>query len=372
MDPITDFWLEHDELRELEPLRWADAGNSTLWTCEHAGELYVFKQYSEEFLADADQEALGGMIAWRRLLPRSDRVHLDRVTVWPRYRVRSHGRLVGVLIPFATREFYHQQHLDEPARPHTIAYLTRVGAKQAAPTMVKCRALGHAAEVLLWLHARQVRVNDLRESNILCARDGSAVCYVDCDVMMGPWGAVGPVAAPQYLADVLPPEARPATGREQPRQEAEIARLAWMAMWVLLDDFSLRRVRPPMLSGIIDEIDAKLLVRSGRLQAVDPNEWRRLAGRWTSRWTATARVSAPVGALTPRLPPTHELAVRPRPSEWVPARYRRLSVAVPVVERMQLEEAIGHTTRRGRTLLLLFLAVVVMAVVVVVLIRRGQ
>jgi hypothetical protein len=301
--------------------------------------------------------------------------------------VRRDGLLQGVLLPFAPGEFFYRRQIDGKLIPHILASLIRLKAQgtviPGAPQKVKKHALGHAAEVLLWLHDRGVRVNDLRETNILCRPDGRAVHYVDCDVMMGPWGAVGQVAAPEYLATVLPATLRPARTDEPPAREAELARLAWMATWILLDDFSLRTVPGGPLTAHIDAADADLLTRSSRGQG-DTVSWRKLAARWTVPWSGTASVprareepvdvptgapEPPVRASVPVYPrPTRPMVVarRPRRShEWMPEHLRK----DPVPDQSDAPPALVATpivdpARSNRTLVLVGLAAVLVLTVI--------
>jgi hypothetical protein len=353
--------VELAQLSEPSRLPWGNAGNSTMWTCTFAGKRYVFKEYSEEFRAMADQNALGRLIRWRDTLPDEDRRYLDRVAAWPRYRVRKNGTLLGVLLPFAPESFFRQTFPDGQYRPNVIANLVRRtmdgNVISGATVHVKTSAIGNAADVLLWFHRLGVLVNDVRELNILCTELGSAVHYVDCDVMIGPWGSVGPPAAPEYLQELLPHGAAPS-------REIELTRLAWVAVWILLDDFSLRGIPQARLTAVIDAKDAELIARTGNLEPFDMENWRRLANRWI-KWTARASLGPPPGepeVVTPKpwLPPTRKMATAPRqPAKgWVPERYKRpaqprtspRSVLVP-----QAAEPRGH----GITALVVAVAAVV-------------
>ncbi len=273
---MADSWVEAEALFGLRRLGWGDAGNSTLWECTYGGQPYVYKEYTDELRADTDIDSLGRLIAWRDDLPGTARSYLDRVAAWPRFRVRLRGVLTGVLIPRAPAEFFQPRPDGGEPRPHVIAELIRrriAGLEMpAAPLAVKLGNLGRAAEVLFWFHSRDVVVNDLRELNILCTRSGSAVYYVDCDDMVGPWGTVASVVAPEYMAALLPAAAAPSP-------QTDLARLAWMATWILLDDFSLRAI-PPRLATVIGAQDLDLLLRASRLDAAPAREWHELAQRW--------------------------------------------------------------------------------------------
>ncbi|GGM27960.1 hypothetical protein ACFFX1_11660 [Dactylosporangium sucinum] len=345
MDSIDiGYWVEYYELRDLRRLGWRDAGNSTLYECTYGGEQYVYKEYSEDFRADADSRALGRLIAWRDGLNDNRRDHLDRTAAWPRFRVHESGLLLGVLVPFAAAGFYRA---GQRAHPQTLAGLVRYTVegqvRPGAPDRVKTRAIGHAAEVLQWFHQRQVLVNDVRESNILCTDDGAAVYYVDCDVMIGPWGSVGSPAAPDFIANLVPSAARPTPA-------SDFARLAWVAIWLLRNDFSLSHVQLEQLTPTLDVGAARLLVRTSGGADVDMDEWRRLAARWTGHDRGQAPVETEVlqpepepepepgpepGPEPVRVPTRRFVAVvrPPHPSRWVPTQYRRATVLVGNVPR---------------------------------------
>lgn len=295
MDTVINHWVESGELREQRLLPWADSGNSTLWSCVFRGQEFVYKEYTDDFRAEANHHALERLIAWRSGLPDGSRTRLDTVAAWPRYGVRKNGLLRGVLLPFAPVKFF-DEHAGGP-RPRMLAQLIRLRAdgrvRQGATIEVKHCALGHAADVLLWFHSQQVVVNDVREMNILCTANGSAVFYVDCDVMIGPWGAVGPAAAPGYMTAAIP-------GLDRPSRETDVARLAWMSAAILLDDIALPEVREEWLLKITDPGSAGLLTASSRPSHVDQDAWRRLAGRWTAPpWRGTAPVSPASGTGRP-------------------------------------------------------------------------
>ncbi|GAA4443772.1 hypothetical protein GCM10023170_020550 [Phytohabitans houttuyneae] len=326
MDQIVDdHWVELAELSGLERLAWADAGNSTLWRCRLRGVEYVFKQYSVEFRTGAQQHALGGLIAWRDGLARHDRDHLDAIAAWPRYRVRQRGILEGVLLPFAAREFFQLDRIDGAETPRTIAHLQHYKAdrqvRTGASLQVKCLALGHAAEALLWFHDHNVVVNDLRELNILSTLDGQRVYYVDCDAMMGPWGEVSPAAAPGYLMSLLPRS-------DRADRRTDLCRLAWLAIWLLLDQFGL--MDPPMdkLRRLVADGPADLLRRTSKLDPFEVAEWRRLADRWVRTWTGTAPVMqrAPQPTLPQTLPMPErrrQVVMSTQTRGWLPAQYRQ-------------------------------------------------
>ncbi|GAA3301688.1 hypothetical protein Dvina_05625 [Dactylosporangium vinaceum] len=362
MDSLTRYWVELGELGERRRLPWGNAGNSTMWQCTFAGSRFVFKEYSDEFRASADQNALGRLIGWRDSLPDQDRAHLDRVAAWPRYRVRHNGTLLGVLMPFAPARFFREMAPDGAVQPNVIANLVRRtmdgNVIPGAVVFVKTSAIGHAADVLLWFHRQKVLVNDVRELNILCAKDGSAVHYVDCDVMIGPWGRVGSPAAPEYLQELLP-------SGEPPSPRIEFAKLAWVAVWILLDDFSLRGPQQAQLTRIIDAKDAELISQTGLMGPIDMENWRRMAGRWI-RWTASAKVGPPPGERTvitptPYLKPTRKMP-DPRPadrSRWVPERFKQ---PMPAVTMPAVPVPDAPRRSHGVTVLLVAAAAVVMLV----------
>lgn len=332
-EPRADFWVEEAELRSQQRLSWKHNGNSRLTHCTWRGQDYVFKAYTPGFRATADPNALGRQIVWRHHLPDGQREYLDKVTAWPRYRVRDNGLLLGVLLPYAGREFFEQTDADSDYSPRRFDRLIRYRAeghpRPGIPVHMKRRALGHAAEVLLWLHERRVVVNDVRETNILSTRDGTAVYYVDCDTMMGPWGRMSSAAAPPTIAEVVPQASQPTTG-------TDLTRFAWLAVWLLLDEFALIEVPRARLSGVIPTRDATLLARAAEGRPVPTDEWRRLAVDWASPWIGQASVPrqaahptvTPLAATKPM--PQHEPPAGPS-SGWVPSAYRQRWIAPPPV-----------------------------------------
>jgi hypothetical protein len=382
VDPITDYWVEFAELTGRRRLGWGDAGNSEMWMCEYTQRRFVFKEYSDDFRADVDQNALEGLIRWRDHLSADDRRHLDRVAAWPRYRVRHNGVLCGVLLPVAPDEFFRPMYPDGRYRPNVIANLIRRTVAdgnviEGAPVAVKTRAIGYAADVLLWFHRHNVFVNDVRELNILCTEQGSPAYFVDCDVMIGPWGQTGPVAAPQYLMDLLPDPT--------PSPRVEFARLGWVAVWLLLDDFSRSDAPLAELTKVIDARDAELIVRTVRLHPISVDEWRHLANRWL-RWTARAPVSPPSGpseVITPTpwqpdtywLPPTRTMPEpqRTQPGRWVPEHYRRPAPVAPTAYPAALVPDPDVPQRRTvpPVLIAASVAVVLLALVGIALLQAG-
>ena len=320
----TEYWVESAELDRVEPLRWSDAGNSQLFSCRYDDRPYLYKEYADDFRRDADQHALGDLIRWRDTLSAYDRDKLDSMAAWPRFRVRRDGFLRGVLLPFAPERFYERD--GSAPRPRMLSELIRLKAagevRPGARGDIKQAALGHAIEVLLWFHSQRVVVNDVREVNILCARWGTDVFYVDCDVMVGPWRPVGPPAAPAYMQNAIP-------GLDRPSRETDVARLAWMAAAILLDDLALPEVRADQLRKVTDPGAAQLLAEASRPGPIDDDRWRKLVDRWTApRWEARARVPGqepePVAA---SLPPTRPVPIfvaeQVGTSFRVPERFRR-------------------------------------------------
>jgi hypothetical protein len=335
VDTVTEYWVEAGELSRPVPLHWADAGNSRMFRVCLDGQELLYKEYTEEFREGADQHALGRLIGWRDTLSRHDRDHLDRVAAWPRYRVRHHGALMGVLVPFAPGAYFEQG--DDGPRPRMLAQLIRLRSAgrilHGASSDVKHTALGRAADVLFWFHSHRVIVNDVRELNVLCTPQGTDVFYVDCDVMTGPWRNVGPPAAPGYMMKAIP-------GLERPSRETDIARLSWMAAAILLDDIALPEVRPDQLLKVTDPAAAQLLATASRPGTIDDLGWRGLIERWTApratgyagvpgtagRPFETSAAAEPVTASVP-LPPTRPVPMfrveQASPSFRVPDRFRR-------------------------------------------------
>jgi hypothetical protein len=364
VDPIVDHWVERAQLRGLRRLGWGDAGNSVPWDCTFDGRRYVFKEYSDEFRADARQDALGRLIGWRTGLPDATRQHLDRIAAWPVYRVRDRGILQGVLLPRAPDAFFQPRRRDEVMHPRTLAYLRRFttgdNVVQGATSAVKHRALGLTAEALLWFHRQGVTVNDVRESNVLCSRDGDAVYYVDCDVMMGSWGSVGPGAAPEYLAELVPQS-------NQPTPQTDLARLAWVAICLLLDDFSVRAISRERLTKVTDPTTAELLYQTSQMTTIDQSAWHRFVHRTVDRWTAQVPVQGAIVAdeirtpmMTPVAPtqPFPKTRVPRRSHEWLPDRYRERPVRGSGTGTSAAPPAMVATTTNRPSLLTITIIVV--------------
>ncbi len=346
MDPLTGHRADRYDLGEVRRAPWGDVGNSTLHWCTYRGHSYLFKEYSTEFRAEVQTHALGGLIDWRDKLAPDDRDWLDRVASWPRFQVVDDGLVVGVLVPPAPQPFYKRSMSGGGSHPRSMEYLIRFdtgeGEAKGASVRDKRRAIGNAAAALLWFHRQNIRVNDLRESNILCTADGTAVYYVDCDVMMGPWGVVSPGAAPEYLAAVLRHKPDPF---EPPSRETELARVAWLATFILLNDFRLRDVPVERLTRHTGAAEADLLRRTAMMHSIDINDWHALARNWAENpWVGYARVpgSAAEGPEEPpgpgsaqrptvvtatvRMPPTRVLASERRsrrPNQWLPEHLRQ-------------------------------------------------
>jgi hypothetical protein len=156
---------------------------------------------------------------------------------------------------------------------------------------VRRRALGRVAEAVLTLHAHGVLVNEIRADRILCAADGDIVSFVDTETMTGPWGQVRPPAVPDRLRVVVPDAG-------EPSRTVDLAQLAWLTMWTLLDDDTVSRVSAAALAGLVGDEHAELLVHSGRARRAQPapsEAWRRLARDWT-------RVPASVGGSARAVP----------------------------------------------------------------------
>lgn len=327
-----DHWVDVAMLGLSRPLPWSDAGNSTLYECVYQGQPYLFKRYTDEFRREADEAALSRLIAWRHRISAADRQHLDLVAAWPRYRVTESGALLGVLVPIAARQFFQPGEADRPARPRVMTRLIRYRAdgqhRPGASLLVKQRALGCAIEVLLWLHSRNVLVNDVHVANILCTEDGHAVYFVDCDVMMSnEWGAVAEPAAPESIRNLVPEASAPTA-------MTDMARFAWAALWVLMDSFDAQPVSAAHVGRIVARQTAEFLILAGNARRCDPvpvAEWRRLAGLWINdgRFAATARILPPSVASRQSYRaapgPTRRFPAPPGPRlphEWVPAPFR--------------------------------------------------
>jgi len=360
VDPLNRGQANAGELQNLRAVTWGDAGNSTLRLCTYRNQSYLFKEYSTDFRAEVDDRALGELIRWREGLPPDDRDELDRVAAWPRFQVRDGEALVGVLVPPAPPAFYARTISGEGSRPRSMDYLIRfstgAGEVRGASVPDKKRAIGNAVAVLLWFHRQNVRVNDVRESNILCTADGRAVLYVDCDVMMGPWGAVSSGAAPEYLAALLRHQPDPF---DFPTREVELARVAWLATFVLLDDFRLRDVPADRLARHIGTADAELLRRTARIEAVDIDDWRELAEDWTDpRAVAIASV--------PRLPTG---PVQENPTGWVPRSLRQASAPAHFESDIAWARSYQRVSRSW--LLVAIIAALVTAILIATLFAGG-
>jgi hypothetical protein len=277
--------------------------------------------------------------------------------------------------------------------------------RRGASLDVKLRALGHAIEVLLWFHERQVRVNDVHVANILCTQDGRAVYFVDCDAMIGPWGQVARPGAPEYMLQLVPEAANPTPA-------TDMARMGWAILCILLDSPGLQRVDPRHLVRVIrSQPDADFLIHateSGRTPAVPVREWRRLAQRWiggayitgragvghptaTMGATPTATMgSTPIAAMGstpvagtqpfPQVGPTRPIRVqrlRPRaPGDWVPDEDRRPELMARRTQlsppRIRSPEAAPAASPAMSSLLIITIAVAVLTgLAVLTLVLQG-
>ncbi|MEV0129412.1 hypothetical protein AB0H83_13275 [Dactylosporangium sp. NPDC050688] len=352
MDPVTPMAGDVN-VRELTITArdTYSGGNSSLHSCRLRGRPLLFKEYSPEHLKRVNATALGLLVGWRESLPADDRARLDQATAWPRHRVTDeHGRLHGVLMPAAPARFIGRLSWNRPA-PRTIGGLTRrseLGIVRAGATpAVKRMAIGRAAEAVLWLHRREVIVNDLQMENILSAADGSAVYLVDCDAMIGPWGAVCPPQAPPYMRDVVP-------DADNPTVATDLARLSWVAIGLLLDAGpGIVEIPPGALRGL-DGGDqyGKLLTWTADPRGSDApvTQWHELVSAWTGAGFADAGAGAEQPPIEPQQPadapaptppvepalagdilyrkpaarplPRYGLARRRRSHEWLPTRFR--------------------------------------------------
>jgi hypothetical protein len=231
-----------------------------------------------------------------------------------------------------------------------IRYRADEVVRPGKSVQVKKRALGCAIEVLLWFHERQIRVNDVHVQNILCTEDGRAVYFVDCDAMLGEWGAVAKPAAPEHLLRLVP-EAY------APTPMTDMVRMAWAILCILLNDAGLLQVNPDLLDKTLSRQTTDFLIRASRARRNDPvpvREWHKLAQYWIKdeRASGQARVGPAVlvGTPVPRprqhLGPTRQATTiwrRRYPYEWVPEEFRRpnlferMSLGAPVFEAARPE-----------------------------------
>lgn len=293
-------------------LRLGGGGNAELSYCRRGGRPWLYKRYRDAPLGQVNVDALVALIRWRRELPPDTRVQLDRLAAWPRSLVVEQGTPRGVLLPVAPEPFFRRLALSEVGmgarwvwEPRMLIHLIHLPDNPTrypgAPRPVRLRAFGHAALGLAWFHQLGVVVHDVHANNILCAADGSAVYFVDCDVMtnLQVWGQVTPTVAPELLRPLLP--------SGPPTPATDFARLAWSLVWIVLDSFSEmsidfethRRLREQLTTRVADFLAHA--AHPSRFRPQDVLLWQELAREWTGNAPSPphrhARLSTPISPL---------------------------------------------------------------------------
>ena len=284
-------------------------GNATLTICDGPDGSALFKEFADAFRDHLDADALTSLVAWRLGLSDEDRRELDTFAAWPRLVIRDGPVTAGLVIPVAPSTFLLDETTATAPTARTLASLVRPGVDTGTAVMPIPRVLGAVGLVvraMLWLHRRDVVVNDVQPDNILISEDGGRVYLVDCDAMASPaWGSVAGPAAPEYLREVLadPDDQSPGT---------DFAKLAWCLIFLVLDDFSIRTLGDDELRRLRDfmpqsAVDLVLASRDpGNYQPNRVRDWQAVA----SIWIRAARHNL---VLTDR-------GLRPWPSAPAPAR----------------------------------------------------
>lgn len=267
---------------QTTPVPLAAGGTAEILQCTVAGRPMLYKRYKRDYLPKVEIGALDKLVQWRDGLARGTRQQLDERCAWPTATVHRHGLTVGFLMPATPPGFAVGT---QPAR--TVSKLRRsdpdLPPTEVLPATVEAlAAFGLHTQTMLWLHDLGVVVNDVQPLNVLVSADGVRVYLVDCDAMLGPWGQVGPPAAPVYFNELI---------RDPPSPEVDLAKLAWCMFFILLDDFSLRRLGRDVQQQALRYLPkgtVDLLVRTAACDT-DVTRLRHLWAEQASSWISCAR-----------------------------------------------------------------------------------
>ena len=301
---VDEAWLQFVDPAGVVRL---DGGNATLHWCRVEGRWSLYKRFTDEHRAAVDEAALVRLIEWRLALPGSVRQRLDAVAAWPRAAVRAAGRATGVLIP-AAGESYFETRADGRRRPRTLWELTGGSGPGGSAPPETLTVLGRLILVVRFLHHLDVVVNDLQQDNVLYRVDGhdTGAYLVDCDSMMSVhWGRVGPVAAPDLMAEQVPASAEPTI-------LTDLTKLFWVVARVLLEDPSVIGLGPYERSQLLSAMPpaARQPLTALLDNPVDAASWDRLG----QQWAVVPAPSAPPAAV-----PVPHIPAQPR--GWLPAWY---------------------------------------------------
>ena len=206
---------------------------------------------------EVDGESLLELVSWRNRLSARDMHFLDSRAAWP-LDVRDHDGNVSFQMDEAPAEFYEAASGSTRlrhgtllfARPDVLAGLG-VTVPSAETRVAICAAL---AELLAWLHARNVAYGDLSGRNVLWRADPTpGVFLLDCDgcSIDGSWPACEAVDTPGWAI----PE-----GTRKPTIPADCFRFALFVLRSLGTSFQERE--PAELENRLDSGTLELLRQS--------------------------------------------------------------------------------------------------------------
>jgi hypothetical protein len=331
----------------------AAGGTADILRCTWPGGTGLYKRYKTDFLSKIDEVALTRLVRWRLGLAQDTRRKLDRSCAWPIASVVRDGRTVGVLMPRTPAGLATSSPGAGDHRCRTLSDLRRLQpdlpADQIRPAIAETlTAFGLTVQVVLWLHEQGVVVNDVQPLNVLINLDIPQVYLVDCDAMVGPWGQVGPPAAPVYFNEII---------KDPPGPAVDLAKVAWCMFFTLLDDFSLRQLGPEVQEQIerySPHTTVDLLVRtaSGREDVSRLREpWSERASQWISCGANEVLITDdgwhPVSAKLP-LPPPRRSAELPPTVPWRGRQEGTTRTAAPPTVPLQVGRARPPDIRPGQ------------------------
>jgi hypothetical protein len=283
--------IEENALDFSGPARLYHGGNSSLRTCSYRGMPLLYKRYHADHLAGLNLAALRGMVEWRERLPADRRARLDEIAAWPRHMAIGPSGLSGVLMAEAAAPFLYRRDGRSGARTFSelITFRSAGSVHAGASLAAKKRAVAQAVQSLLWLHELGVTMVDVQPDNLLSTHDGHRVFFVDCDVAWGPWGRPTRPEAPEYMHSAIPDYA-------DPGHDTDLARMAWVILWLLTDD----HVGRPVQAGLVDErVEAFLRRRLTERRADGGSKaaWLDLARDWAAVRDEPIRTQVRVGTL---------------------------------------------------------------------------
>ncbi|MBT8226837.1 MAG: hypothetical protein HKP61_16130 [Dactylosporangium sp.] len=282
-----------------------DPSNAELLGCRLGERTYLFKKYDSDARRQIDGEALDALVGWRTGLPAGQRRRLDAGAAWPHFGVGSPDQPQGVLVPYADPEFLMPNPTGPGLVPRTLGWLVPPSADQPrprrrpVPLRTKLSVLAEVIDTVLWFHDHDVVVNDVQFENVLFSTQGHGTYFVDCDSMVVAGRIVSPPAAPAYLNEVV----RASPG---PSRATDFAKIAWLAVWVVLDQPDLLEIPNRLRSGLAGMLRAdvaEFLLAAHSAADFGPahtDRWRRLVREW--RRPESSSGAGPGGRSGPPLP----------------------------------------------------------------------